>query len=171
MRGGRRYPRTSESSRDRVGDHAERGHPCSSPLSPEDADGSSGGVKSSNRWRVASGYDTPAKVFFAKLGWWAPSFSPGIGDDGSAFDGEATGGGQRRDIGGGDVLDVVGDGGFDGDFVEEGIDFLAFAHDQEFDGALGEVADGADDVEAFGEVFGGVAEADALDTAFEDDAL
>ena len=52
------------------------------------------------------------------------------------------------------------------DFGEEGVEFVGVVgHDIEFDAAVGEIADGAGDVEACGDSAGGVAEADALDAA------
>jgi hypothetical protein len=60
--------------------------------------------------------------------------------------------------------------GAGGDGFEEGIDLLGFAAGEEFHAAVGEVGDGAGDFEFAGEVFDGVAEADALDAAFVVDA-
>ncbi len=66
------------------------------------------------------------------------------------------------------VFDVVGEGGFLAELVEEGVDFIALSLELEFDGAVGEVFDPSGDVESAGELFGGVAEPDALDAALKD---
>lgn len=78
---------------------------------------------------------------------------------------------QRGNGGNGLVVDVACDGGFDGDFADEGVHFVGLAHDLEFDAAIGQVFHAPADVEATGEVFDRVAEPDALDAAFKDDAF
>lgn len=77
---------------------------------------------------------------------------------------------------GGDVLDdevfdVMGDGAFLGDVFEEFLDLFVLAHDLHFDTAVVEVFDPTADLEAAGDFLGRVAEADALDAAFEDDSF
>ena len=65
------------------------------------------------------------------------------------------------------ALDVVGQGAFLGDFLDEGFHLLALAHHLELHGAVGQILHGATDFEAFGKILGGVAEADALNAALE----
>jgi hypothetical protein len=48
------------------------------------------------------------------------------------------------------------------DGLKEGLEFEAVAFGHQFDAAIGEIADGAADIEAGGDLTGGVAEADAL---------
>lgn len=62
---------------------------------------------------------------------------------------------------------MMGESGVLGELLNEFCDFLILALDDELDGAVGEVFHGSDDIESGGELFGGVAESDALDAAFE----
>ncbi len=61
------------------------------------------------------------------------------------------------------VADVVAEAVADG--LEERVGFLAVGFDDEFDAAIGEVADVAGDFVVARDRVGGVAEADALDVA------
>jgi hypothetical protein len=64
-------------------------------------------------------------------------------------------------------LDVVAQSGFFDEIVEVFLDLRGVALKKEADGAVGEVFDRSDKVEAFGQFFASVAEAHALDAAFE----
>jgi hypothetical protein len=71
-------------------------------------------------------------------------------------------------LGGGPVVVALGDEAGEaafGDALEEGLEFAFSALGDEFDAAVGEVADLAGDVVAASEPADGGAEADALDTA------
>ena len=85
---------------------------------------------------------------------------------GGSGDGKSGDAGEWGDGVGFFFADVVGEFAVFFDFGEEGVEFVGVVgHDIEFDAAVGEIADGAGDVEAGGDSAGGVAEADALDAA------
>ena len=67
------------------------------------------------------------------------------------------------------AADVAGEDAVFFEVFEEVCDVVFLAFDLEFDAAIGEVFDPAGDVEAHGDLLGGVAEADALDAAFVED--